>query len=87
MNTFAIAVHLFSSLFLIEGSVNLTLRDEEFMALSYMKLLDERTYNRSKRVNLATWAYESNLTEYNLKQQVKIPLGLNHEKLFLSRIG
>ncbi|KAB0793117.1 hypothetical protein PPYR_12737 [Photinus pyralis] len=48
------------------------LEDEETRGKAYIKLLNEKTATRFNRETLASWKYDSNITEQNLEEQLKV---------------
>lgn len=46
------------------------IEDEEIRARAYLQLLNQRSAERANRVELANWAYDSNITDENLDNQV-----------------
>lgn len=56
----------------VAGATNPELEETELAALKYVNDLEQEILARNNEATEASWAYESNLTEDNLKQRNEI---------------
>lgn len=48
------------------------IEEEEIRARAYLQQLNQKEAERANRVELANWAYDSNITDENLQNQVGV---------------
>lgn len=52
------------------SSTDPAIEEEEIRARAYLQQLNQRAAERANRVEVANWAYDSNITDENLQNQV-----------------
>ncbi|KAK4882077.1 hypothetical protein RN001_005396 [Aquatica leii] len=74
MKTLKILVFVLNSISLLSkvyGS-DPAIEEEEARARAFLKILNEKTWTRNNKGTIAAWNYASNITDYNLKEQIRV---------------